>query len=60
MFFKKTGWKSGTNPAHVEPLPINLSKETYNGMSDEDFVKLKFRRDTTSRLSWTSISLRFI
>ena len=42
------GWNSGTNPARVEPLTITLIKETYDGNSDEDFVKLKLSRDTTS------------
>ena len=40
----KKGWNSGTNPAHVEPLPNTLIKETYNGNSDKDYVKLKLRR----------------
>ena len=39
---------SGKNPAHVEPLPIPPTKENYNGKSDEYFVNLKLRRDTTS------------
>ena len=31
----------------MEPLPITLSKVTYNGNSDKDFVKLKRFRDPT-------------
>ena len=45
------GWNSGTNPAHVEPPPITLVKETYNVKSDEYFIKLKVCRDTTSSTS---------
>ena len=41
------GWNLGTNPAQVEPSLILLMKETYNGKSDEDFVKLKLIRDPT-------------
>ena len=44
----KRGWNLGTNPAHVEPTPILLTKETYNGKSEKDYVKLKLRRDHTS------------
>ena len=44
----KKGWNSGTNPAHVEPLPIPLINETCNVKSDKDYVKLKLRRDPTS------------
>ena len=43
--FHKKGWKSGTNPEHVEPLPVPLIKATYNIKSDKDFVKLKLCRD---------------
>ena len=35
----------------MEPPPIPLIKETYNGKSDKDFVKLKLRRDPTSSTS---------
>ena len=42
------GWSLGINPAHVEPPLIPLIKETWNGKSDEDSVKLKFHRDPTS------------
>ena len=41
-------WNWGTNPAHVEPPPILIIKETYNGKSEKDYVKLKLRRDHTS------------
>ena len=44
----KKCWNSGTNTAHVEPPPIILIKETYNGKSDKDFVKLKLCRDHKS------------
>ena len=47
----KKGWNLGTNPAHVEPLPISLIKETCNSKSGEDFVKLKLRRYPTSSTS---------
>ena len=42
------GWNSGMTQSHVEPLPINLIKGTYDGKSDKDIVKLKLRRDPTS------------
>ena len=32
----------------MEPPPITLIKKTYNDKSDEDFVKLKLRRDPMS------------
>ena len=32
----------------MEPFPIPLIRETCNGKSDKDFVKLKLRRDPTS------------
>ena len=50
-FPHKKGWNSGTNPAHVEPPPIPLILETYNGKSDEDFVKLKLFWGPTSGTS---------
>ena len=56
----KKGWKAGTNPSHVEPLPIPLIKEAYNGKSDKDFVKIEVRRDptySTSDLYAFSVSL---
>ena len=34
----------GTNPVHLEPPPIPPIKETFNGKSEKDFVKLKLRR----------------
>ena len=36
---------------HMEPPPITLIKENYDGKSDKDFVKLKLRRDPTSSTS---------
>ena len=36
-------WATGTNPAHVEPPPIPLMKETTTGKPDGDYVKLKLR-----------------
>ena len=44
----KKGWNSGTNPAHVEPPPIPLTKEMCDGKSDKYLVKIKLRRDPTS------------
>ena len=38
------GWNLGTNPVHLEPPPIPPIKETCNGKSEKDFVKLKLRR----------------
>ena len=35
----------------MDPLPIPLIKETYNGKSDEDFIKLKLCRYPTSSTS---------
>ena len=54
------GCNSGTNPAHVEPPPIPVIKETYNSKSDEDLIRLKLHRDnmsSTSDLYEFSISL---
>ena len=54
----KTGWRTYTNPAHVEPPPIPLFKETSTDKSDEDYVKLKLRRDpTTSTLDLYEFSM---
>ena len=47
----KKGRNLWTNPVHVEPLPIILTKEQYNGKSDGDFVKLKCCRYPTSIMS---------
>ena len=41
----KKGWNSVKYPTYVEPPTIILIKETFNGKSDEDFVKLKLHRD---------------
>ena len=45
--FHKKGWGTNNKPAHVEPLPIPLMKETSTSKSDGDYVKLKLRRDPT-------------
>ena len=36
----------------MEPLPIPLIKETYNGKPEKYFVKVKLRRDPTSSMSY--------
>ena len=46
-FLHKKGWNSGTNPAHVEPLPTPLIEETYNGNSEKYFIKIKLHRYPT-------------
>ena len=38
----KKGQNSGTNPAHVESLPISLMKGACNDKPEKYFVKLKF------------------
>ena len=43
----KKGWMTGVTHSQVEPPPIPLIQETYDGESDTDFVKLKLRRDPT-------------
>ena len=43
----KKEWITGMNQPHVDPLPIPLIKENYNGKSDKYYVKLKLRRDPT-------------
>ena len=48
MFLYKKWYNSGMAHEHVEPLPIPLIKETYDGKSDKYFVKLKLCRDPTS------------
>ena len=35
------GWGTYTSPDHVDPSPILLIKETPDGKSDGDYVKLK-------------------
>ena len=47
----KKRWNSGTNPSHVEPPLILLTRETCNGKSEEAFVKLKLPRDPKSSTS---------
>ena len=44
----KRGWGTDTNPSHVDPHLIPLTKETLTGKSDEDYVKLKLLRYPTS------------
>ena len=44
----KKGWMTGVNHPHVEPPPILLIQETYNGKLHKDIVKLKLRRYPTS------------
>ena len=41
------GWNSETNLVHMEPPPITLIGETYNGKLDEYFIKQKMCRDPT-------------
>ena len=48
----KKGCKLGINQAHVEPLPIPLIREMYDGKSDKYFIKLKLRRYPTSSVSY--------
>ena len=59
-FSHNKGWNSGINPAHVEPPPISLIKETYNGKSDKYCFNLKLRSDhmfSTSNLYEFKMSL---
>ena len=46
----KKVWSVDTNPAHIEPPPISLTKETSTGKSYGDYVKLKLCRDPTSSM----------
>ena len=41
----KKGWNLGATQVNMEPLPIPLLKGLYDGKPEEDFVKLKLRRD---------------
>ena len=41
----------GVTHPHVEPSPIPLIQEKYDGKSDKEFVKLKLRRVPTSSTS---------
>ena len=43
----KKGLMTGMTHPHVEPPPIPLIKEKYDGKPDNDFVKIKLRRDPT-------------
>ena len=47
----KKVWITGMTHPHVEPLPIPIIQEVYDGKSHKDFVKLKLRRDPTSSTS---------
>ena len=47
----KKGCNLGMTQVHVELLAIPLIKGTYDGKSDNYFVKLKFRRYPTSSTS---------
>ena len=47
----KKGWMTELNHPHIEPPPITLNKEKHNGKSENDFVKLKLRRDPMLCLS---------
>ena len=47
----KKVWGTDTNPAHVEPPPTPLNKETPTGKSDRYYVKLKLGIDPTSSTS---------
>ena len=44
-------WNTGVVYLHMEPPPIPLIKSNHNNKLDKDFVKIKFRRDTTSEKS---------
>ena len=48
VLYQIKGWGKGTNIAHVDPPPIPLIKETYNGKSDGYYVKIKLSRNPTS------------
>ena len=45
------GWGTYTSPDHVDPSPILLIKETPDGKSDGDYVKLKMCGYPTSSMS---------
>ena len=47
----KKVWMTGMTHPHIDPQPIPLIQETYDGKSDKYFVKLKIRRDHTSSTS---------
>ena len=44
----KNTWNSGVTQVYVDTPPIPLIKMKHGDKSDNDFVKLKLRRDTTS------------
>ena len=50
-FLHKKGWGADTNPAHFEPHPIPLVKETSTRNPDGDYVKLNLHRYTMSSTS---------
>ena len=47
----KKGWMTRVTLPHVEPPPIPLIQEKYDGKSDKDDVKIKLRIDPTSSTS---------
>ena len=49
--FHKKKWNTGVVQVHVEPPLTPLIKSKPDVKSDKDFVKLKLRRDMTSRKS---------
>ena len=46
-WFSQNEWISGVVQAQGVSSAITLIKETYNGKSDKDSIKLKLRRDPT-------------
>ena len=47
----KKNWNQGAVHVHVEPPLITLIKRKNNEKSDEDCLKIKLRRDPTSKKS---------
>ena len=47
----RTKWNAGLLYLHVEPLPITLIKGKHDDKSENEFVKMKLRRDPTSENS---------
>ena len=44
----KKAWVTGVTLPHIEPVPIPLIQETYDGKLDKYFLEIKLRRDPTS------------
>ena len=44
----KKKWNAGLLQLHVDPPPITLIKGNHDDKSENDFVKMKLRRDPTS------------